>query len=75
MEIYCTTLFIQNLHYIQSTPDVKKLQTSLKLSLARALHFYGDHIALLVDTGVPLLTFIQHTHLAQMHFRLTKNTV
>jgi len=28
--------------------------------------------ALLVDTGVPPLTLIQHTHLAQMHFRLTK---
>jgi len=30
--------FLQNLRYIQSTTDVTKLQTSLNLSLARALH-------------------------------------
>jgi len=47
--------FLQNLRYIQSTTDVAKLQTSLNLSLARALHAYGDHTALLVDTGVPPL--------------------
>jgi len=50
--------FFQNLRYIQSTTDVAKLQTSLNLSLARALHVYGDHTALLADTGVPPLTLI-----------------
>jgi len=51
--------FLQNLRYIQSTTDVKKLQTSLNLSLARALHVYGDHTALLADTGVPPLSLVQ----------------
>jgi len=64
--------FLQNLRYIHSTTDFKKLQTSLNLSLARALHVYGDHTALLVDTGVPPLSLTQYTHLAQLHFRLTK---
>ena len=64
--------FLQNLRYIQSTADVKKLQNSLNLSLARALHVYGDHTALLADTGVPPLSLVQYTHLAQLHFRLTK---
>ena len=64
--------FLQNLRYIQSTTDIAKLQTSLNLSLARALHVYGDHTALLADTGVPPLNLIQYTHLAQLHFRLTK---
>ena len=64
--------FLQNLRYIQSATDVKKLQTSLNLSLARALHVYGDHTALLADTRVPPPTLIQYTHLAQLHFRLTK---
>ena len=64
--------FLQNLHYIQSTTDVAKLQTSLNLSLARALHVYGDHTALLADTGVPPHHLIQYTHLAQLHFRLAK---
>jgi len=62
----------QNLRYIQNTTDVAKLQTSLNLSLARALHVYGEHTALLADTGVPPLTLIQYTHLAELHFRLTK---
>jgi len=52
--------------------DVKKLQTSLNLSLARAFHVYGDHTALLADTGVPPLSLVQYTHLAQLHFWLTK---
>ena len=60
--------FLQNLRYIQSTTDVTKLQTSLNLSLARALHVYGDHTALLADAG----DLIQYTHLVQFHFRLTK---
>ena len=64
--------FLQNLRYIQSTTDVTKLQTSLNLSLARALHVYGDHTALLADVGVPPLNLIQYTHLAQFHFRLPK---
>jgi len=58
--------FLQNLRYIQSTNNVAKLQTSLNLSLARALHVYGDHTALLADTGVPPLDLIQYTHLAQL---------
>ena len=62
------THFLQNLRYA----DVAKLQTSLKLSLARAFHVYGDHTALLEDAGVPPLNLIQYTHLAQLHFRLTK---
>ena len=45
--------FLQNLRYIQSTTDVLKLQTSLNLFLVRALHVYGNHTALLADTGVP----------------------
>jgi len=64
--------YLQNLHYIKSTTDVKKLQTSLNFSLARALHVYGDHTALLADTSVPPLTLIQYTHLAQLHYCLTK---
>ena len=61
--------FLQNLRYIQSTTDVTKLQTSLNLSLARVLHVYGDHTALLADAGVPPLNLIQYTYLAQFHFR------
>jgi len=64
--------FLQNLRYIQSTTDIKKLQTSLNLSLARTPHVYGDHTALLADTDVPPLTLIQYSHLAQLHFCLTK---
>jgi len=64
--------YLQNLRYIQSTTGVKKLQISLNVSLAHALHVYGDHTALLADTGVPPLSLIQYTHLAQTHFRLTK---
>ena len=55
----------QNLRYIQNTTDVAKLQTSLNLSLARALHVYGDHTAVLANTGAPLLTLRQYTHLSQ----------
>ena len=72
MEICCTTSFLQNLRYIQSTTDVTKLQTSLHLSLARALYVYGDHTALLADAGVPPLNLIQYTHLSQFHFLLTE---
>jgi len=64
--------FLQNLRYIQSTTDVAKLQTGLNFSLAHALHVYGDHTALLADTVVPPFNLIQYTHLAQLHFRLTK---
>ena len=64
--------FLQNLRYIQITTDVAKLQTSLNLFLARALNVYGDHTALLADTGVTPLNLIQYTHLTQLHFRLTK---
>ena len=35
--------FLQNLRYIHSDTDIKKMQTSLNLSLARVLHVYGDH--------------------------------
>ena len=64
--------FLQNLRYIQSPTDVAKLQSSHNLSLARALHVYGDHTTLLVDTGFPTLNLIQYTHLAQLHIRLIK---
>ena len=64
--------FLQNLRYIQSANDVKKPQTSSNLFLSRALHVYGDYTALLADTGTPPLALIQYTHLAQMHFCLTK---
>jgi len=47
------------------------MQTSLNLSLARVLNVYGDHTALLADTGVPPLQLTQYVHLAQLHFRLT----
>jgi len=41
------------------------------LSLARVLHVYGDHTALLADTGIPPLQLTKYVHLAQLHFRLT----
>jgi len=47
------------------------MQTSLNLSLARVLHVYGDHTALLADTGIPPLQLTKYVHLAQLHFRLT----
>ena len=33
--------FLQNLRYIHSDTDIKKMQTSLNLSLARVLHVYA----------------------------------
>jgi len=66
---------LQNLRYIQNTADVKKLQTTLNLSLARALHVYGDHTVLLEDTGVPPLSLVQCTHLAQIAFGSQKHSV
>jgi len=65
MEMYCTTSF---------PPEsmLSKLQTSLNLSLARALYVYGKHTVLLADTGVPPLNLIQYTHLAQLHLGLRK---
>jgi len=63
--------FLQNLRYIHSESDIKKMQTSLNLSLARVLHVYGDHTALLADTGIPPLQLTRYVHLAQLHFRLT----
>jgi len=64
--------FLQNLRCIQSPTDVAKLQSSLNLSLARALHVYGDLTTLLADTGFPPFNLIQNTHLAQLHICLTK---
>ena len=63
--------FLQNLRYIHSDTDIKKMQTSLSLSLARVLHVYGDHTGLLADTGIPPLQLTRYVHLAQLHFRLT----
>ena len=63
--------FLQNLRYIHSDSDIKKMQTSLNLSLARVLHVYGDHTGLLADTGIPPLQLTRYVHLAQLHFRLT----
>jgi len=63
--------FFQNLRYIQSETDIKKMQTSLNLSLARVLHVYGDHTELLADTGIPPLQLTKYVCLAQLHFRLT----
>jgi len=63
--------FLQNLRYINSDTDIKKMQTSLNLSLARVLHVYGDHTGLLADTGIPPLQLTRYVHLAQLHFRLT----
>ena len=45
--------FLQNLRYIHSDTDIKKMQTSLNLSLACVLHVYGVHTGLLADTGMP----------------------
>ena len=59
--------FLQNLRYIHSDTDIKKMQTSLNLSL----HVYGDHAGLLADTGIPPLLLTRYVHLAQLHFRLT----
>jgi len=47
------------------------MQTSLNLSLAIVLRVYGDHNALLADTGIPPLQLTQYVHLTQLHFRLT----
>jgi len=63
--------FLQNLRYIHSDTDIKKMQTSLNLSLTRVLHVYGDHTGLLADTGFPPLQLTRYVHLAQLHFRLT----
>jgi len=62
--------FLQNLHYIHSDTDIKKMQTSLNLCLARVLHVYDDHTGLLADTGIPPLQLTRHLHLAQLHFQL-----
>ena len=63
--------FLQNLRYIHSDTDIKKMQTSLNLSLARVLQVYGDHNGLLADTGIPPLRLTRYVDLAQLHFRLT----
>jgi len=63
--------FLQNLRYIHSDTDIKKMQTSPNLSLARVLHVYGDHTGLLADTGIPPLQLTKYVHLAQLHSRLT----
>jgi len=55
--------------YIHSKTDIQKMQTSLNLSL-RVLHVYGDHTALLVDTGLPPLQLTKYVHLAKLHLRL-----
>jgi len=34
------------------------------------LHVYGDHTALLVDTGLPPLQLTKYVHLAKLHLRL-----
>jgi len=65
--------FLQNLRYIHSDTDIKKMQTSLNLFLARVLHVYGDHTGLLADTGIPPLQLTKYVHLAQLHFRLAIN--
>jgi len=62
---------LQNLRYVHSETDIKKIQTSLHLSLARVLHVHGDHTRLLAATGIPTLQLTKHVHLAQLHFRLT----
>jgi len=53
-------LNLQDLRYIQSTTNDKKLQSGLNLSLARALHVYGDHTTLLADAGIPPLTLTHY---------------
>jgi len=63
--------FLQNLRHIHSDTDIKKMQTSLNLSMARFLHVYGDHTGLLADTGIPPLQLTRYVYLAQLHFRLT----
>jgi len=63
--------FLQNLQYIQSERDIKKMQTSLNLSLTRVLHVYGDHTGLLTDTGILRLQLTKYVHLDQLHFSLT----
>jgi len=63
----------QNLQYIQSETDMKTMQNSLNLSLARVLHVYchGNQTGLLADTGIPHLHLTQYVHFAQLHFRLS----
>ena len=71
MEINVLPHFLQNLCYIHSDTDIKKMLTSLNLSLARVLHVYDDHTGLLAGTGFPPLQLTRYVHLAQLHFRLT----
>ena len=54
--------FLQNQRYIHSDTDIKKMQTSLNLSLARVLHVHGDHTGLSADTGMPPLQFTKYVH-------------
>jgi len=63
--------FLQNLRYVHSDTDIKKMQTSLNVSLARVLHVYGEHTGLSADTGIPPLQLTRYVHLIQLHFRLT----
>jgi len=65
------THFLQNLRYIHSNTDIKKMQTSLNFSLARVLNVHGDHTGLLADTRIPPLQLTKYVHLTQLHFRLT----
>ena len=60
--------FLQNLRYIHRESDLAKMQTSLNKSLARTLHVYGHHTALLADAGIPPLYLTRMVHLAQLHF-------
>jgi len=62
---------IEKVRYIHSDTDIKKMRTSLNLSLARVLHVYGDHTGLLADTGIPPFQLTRYVHLAQLHLRLT----
>jgi len=63
--------FLQNLRCIHSETGIKKMQTSLNLSLARVLHVYGDHTGILADTGIPPLQLTKYVHLTQLQCRLT----
>jgi len=64
-----STHFLQNLRYIESEIDIKKMQTSLNLSLAWVLHVYDDHTWLLADTGIAPLQLTKYVHLTRLHFQ------
>ena len=62
--------FNNYLRYIPLDTQVRKLQSALNSSLCRTLRVYGHAVALLADTGLPPLVWVQQVQLAQLQYRL-----